>query len=34
VEGEWTAHFGERGMAQLRRILNERREITDPGRSS
>ena len=30
VEAEWTAHLGERRMAQLRRILTDLREITDP----
>ena len=30
VEAEWTAHLGERRMAQLRRILGDLREITDP----
>lgn len=32
VEAEWTAHLGARKMAQLRRILAELREITDPYR--
>jgi DNA-binding MarR family transcriptional regulator len=32
VEAEWTAHLGERRMAQLRRILTDLREITDPWR--
>lgn len=32
VEAEWTAHLGERRMAQLRYILTELREITDPWR--
>jgi DNA-binding MarR family transcriptional regulator len=32
VEAEWTAHLGERRMAQLRRILLDLREITDPWR--
>jgi DNA-binding MarR family transcriptional regulator len=32
VEAEWTAHLGERRMAQLRHILTELREITDPWR--
>jgi DNA-binding MarR family transcriptional regulator len=30
VEAEWTTHLGERRMAQLRRILTDLREITDP----
>lgn len=30
VEAEWTAHLGARRMAQLRRILGDLREITDP----
>jgi DNA-binding MarR family transcriptional regulator len=30
VEAEWTAHLGERRMAQLRDILTDLREITDP----
>ncbi|GAA4769540.1 MarR family winged helix-turn-helix transcriptional regulator [Actinomycetospora chibensis] len=32
VEAEWTSHLGERRMAQLRRILTDLREITDPWR--
>ena len=32
VEAEWTEHLGERRMAQLREILTELREITDPWR--
>ena len=32
IEAEWTAHLGERRMAQLRRILTDLREITDPWR--
>ena len=32
VEAEWTAHLGERRMAQLRRTLTDLREITDPWR--
>jgi DNA-binding MarR family transcriptional regulator len=32
VEAEWTAHLGERRMAQLRRILTDLREVTDPWR--
>lgn len=32
VEAEWTAHIGERRMAQLRGILADLREITDPWR--
>lgn len=32
VEAEWTAHLGERRMAQLRSILVDLREITDPWR--
>jgi len=34
VEAEWTAHLGERRMAQLRRILTDLREITDPWREN
>src|SRR3954454_6194701 len=30
VEAEWTAHLGRQRMTQLRNILNELREITDP----
>lgn len=30
VEAEWTAHLGKQRMAQLRRILGDLREITDP----
>jgi DNA-binding MarR family transcriptional regulator len=30
VEAEWTAHLGKQRMTQLRNILNELREITDP----
>lgn len=30
VEAEWAAHLGERRMTQLRRILTDLREITDP----
>ena len=30
VEAEWTAHLGAARMAQLRRILTDLREITDP----
>jgi DNA-binding MarR family transcriptional regulator len=30
VEAEWTAHLGVRRMVQLRRILTDLREITDP----
>jgi DNA-binding MarR family transcriptional regulator len=30
VEAEWAAHLGEQRMAELRRILGELREITDP----
>ena len=30
VEAEWTAHLGERRMADLRRTLTPLREITDP----
>ena len=30
VEAEWTAHLGVARMAQLRRILTDLREITDP----
>jgi DNA-binding MarR family transcriptional regulator len=30
VEAEWTAHLGERHMAQLQQILGRLREITDP----
>jgi DNA-binding MarR family transcriptional regulator len=32
VEAEWTAHVGEARMLQLRRILTDLREITDPWR--
>lgn len=32
VENEWSAHLGERRMAQLRRLLADLREITDPWR--
>ncbi|HUR73092.1 MAG TPA: MarR family transcriptional regulator [Sporichthya sp.] len=32
VEAEWTGHIGERRMAQLRRILGDLREVTDPWR--
>ena len=32
VEAEWTAHLGERRMTQLRRILADLREVTDPWR--
>jgi len=32
VEAEWTAHLGEQRMAQLRGILTDLREITDPWR--
>jgi DNA-binding MarR family transcriptional regulator len=32
VEAEWTAHLGERRMTQLRRILTDLREVTDPWR--
>lgn len=32
IEDEWTAHLGERRMAQLRRLLTDLREITDPWR--
>jgi DNA-binding MarR family transcriptional regulator len=32
VEAEWEAHLGTRRMAQLRRILTDLREITDPWR--
>jgi hypothetical protein len=30
VEAEWTAHLGQRHMAQLRQPLAMLREITDP----
>ncbi|HEV2783751.1 MAG TPA: MarR family transcriptional regulator [Actinophytocola sp.] len=30
AEAEWEAHLGTRRMAQLRRLLAELREITDP----
>lgn len=30
VEAEWTAHLGKQRMTQLRRILTQLREITDP----
>ncbi len=32
VEAEWTAHLGDRRVAQLRRLLTDLREITDPWR--
>jgi len=32
VEAEWTAHLGQRRMAQLREVLTDLREITDPWR--
>jgi DNA-binding MarR family transcriptional regulator len=32
VEAEWTAHLGADRMAELRRILTDLREITDPWR--
>ncbi|MDD7920360.1 MarR family winged helix-turn-helix transcriptional regulator [Actinomycetospora callitridis] len=32
VEAEWETHLGARRMAQLRRILADLREITDPWR--
>ena len=32
VEAEWTAYLSARRMAQLRRILTDLREITDPWR--
>jgi DNA-binding MarR family transcriptional regulator len=32
VEAEWAAHLGARRMVQLREILTELREITDPWR--
>jgi DNA-binding MarR family transcriptional regulator len=32
VEEEWTDHLGEERMAQLRAILTDLREITDPWR--
>lgn len=32
IESEWTAHLGERRMAQLRHLLTDLREITDPWR--
>lgn len=32
VEDEWTAHLGRRRMAELRDILTDLREITDPWR--
>ena len=32
VEAEWTTHLGERRMTQLRRILTDLREVTDPWR--
>jgi DNA-binding MarR family transcriptional regulator len=32
VEAEWTAHLGRQRTRQLRRILTELREITDPYR--
>jgi DNA-binding MarR family transcriptional regulator len=30
VEAQWTAHLGKRRMAQLRDILTQLRELTDP----
>jgi len=30
VEAEWAAHLGKRRMAQLKSILTDLREITDP----
>jgi DNA-binding MarR family transcriptional regulator len=30
VEAEWAAHLGKQRMTQLRRILTQLREITDP----
>ena len=32
VEAEWTAHLGRQRIRQLRRLLTELREITDPYR--
>jgi DNA-binding MarR family transcriptional regulator len=32
IEAEWTAHLGERRMAELRRTLTRLREVTDPYR--
>ena len=32
VEAEWTAHLGEHRMVELRHILTDLREITDPWR--
>ena len=32
VEAEWTAHVGQRRMDQLRSVLTDLREITDPWR--
>ncbi|WP_116451665.1 MarR family winged helix-turn-helix transcriptional regulator [Blastococcus litoris] len=32
VEAEWTAHLGEHRMVELREILTDLREITDPWR--
>jgi hypothetical protein len=32
VEAEWAAHLGPRRMAQLRAILTDLREISDPWR--
>jgi DNA-binding MarR family transcriptional regulator len=32
VEAEWTAHLGERRMAELRAILADLRDLTDPWR--
>ena len=32
VEAEWTAHLGAARMAELRRLLTDLREITDPWR--
>ena len=32
VEAEWTDHLGERRMDELREILTDLRDITDPWR--
>ena len=32
VEAEWADHLGERRMVQLREILEDLREVTDPWR--
>ena len=32
VEAEWAAHLGEQRLAQLRAILGDLRDVTDPYR--